>query len=189
MVKEPGHRILFSELMKGDDGVLFKLLTAQGMSDIEAAGAINRLVFDIRHSLQDGNNFDIEGLGTLSKNASNCIVFSQQTAATPMGFTNTTSSDATPIPTPHVSKSPKIDPDPNLKGLRYRKPRKMHGYSYYSGKKESKVDKLVVIAIIAAVLSIFAIAYGYYTSSHRAEIDKEIIINTDSLQKASEAER
>ncbi len=50
IVKAPGGEILFSELFKRDDGVLRGLLTAAGASEIEAAGAIDRLIFDLRHA-------------------------------------------------------------------------------------------------------------------------------------------
>ncbi len=189
-VKEPGHRILFSELMKGDDGVLRGALEAEGMNEIEAAGAVNRLVFDIRHAIQVGQPFTIEGLGSLTTNATGGVVFTQQAARTVAKRHNTADTtpntseseqDAEPIRTHKASKSTKIDPDPDLKGLRYRKPRKIHSYNYYTTKKENKIDKLVVIAIIAAVLSIFAIAYGYYTSSHRVPLDTETVVNTDSI--------
>ena len=38
IVKEPGRSILFSELLKRDDGVLRRLLSERGMNELEAAG-------------------------------------------------------------------------------------------------------------------------------------------------------
>lgn len=52
IVKEPGQSILFSELLKRDDGVLRGLLREQGMGDMEAAGEIDRLVFEVRHAVE-----------------------------------------------------------------------------------------------------------------------------------------
>ena len=63
IVKAPGGEILFSELFKRDDGVLRGLLTAAGASEIEAAGAIDRLIFDLRHAVQHGGVYLVAGLG------------------------------------------------------------------------------------------------------------------------------
>ena len=46
IVKEPGHAVLFSELLKRDDGVLRRLLSERGMNELEAAGEIDRFVFE-----------------------------------------------------------------------------------------------------------------------------------------------
>ena len=62
IVKAPGGEILFSELFKRDDGVLRGLLTAAGASEIEAAGAIDRLIFDLRHAVQHGGVYLVAGL-------------------------------------------------------------------------------------------------------------------------------
>ena len=67
IVKAPGGEILFSELFKRDDGVLRGLLTAAGASEIEAAGAIDRLIFDLRHAVQHGGVYLVAGLGTLDR--------------------------------------------------------------------------------------------------------------------------
>ena len=44
IVKEPGRSVVFSELLKRDDGVLRGLLRAGGMGELEAAGEIDRVV-------------------------------------------------------------------------------------------------------------------------------------------------
>ncbi|MDE5624369.1 MAG: hypothetical protein K2I62_07160, partial [Alistipes sp.] len=46
IVKEPGRSVLFSELLKRDDGVLRSLLVAGGVSELEAGGEIDRFVFE-----------------------------------------------------------------------------------------------------------------------------------------------
>jgi len=63
IAREPGKTLVFSELLKRDDGVLRGLLEAGGMNEIEAAGTVDRFVFDIRHALQNGNPYPVEGLG------------------------------------------------------------------------------------------------------------------------------
>lgn len=75
IVKEPGRSILFSELLKRDDGVLRGLLRDRGMSDLEAAGEIDRLVFEVRHAVERGGEYRLEGFGTLKPGPNGTIAF------------------------------------------------------------------------------------------------------------------
>ena len=75
MVKVPQQTILFSNLLKGDDGVLRKLLLEAGMSEIEAAGVVDRFVFEINYRLQNGGECLLRGFGRLSTNANGAITF------------------------------------------------------------------------------------------------------------------
>lgn len=63
IVKQPDGKILFSELLKRDDGVLRGLLCAEGMTELQAMGVINRLVFDVRDAVGRGDRFEVKGLG------------------------------------------------------------------------------------------------------------------------------
>ena len=54
IVKEPGVSIVFSELLKRDDGTLRRLLIDGGLSELEAAGEIDRFVFEVRHAVEHG---------------------------------------------------------------------------------------------------------------------------------------
>ena len=86
IVKAPGGEILFSELFKRDDGVLRGLLTAAGASEIEAAGAIDRLIFDLRHAVQHGGVYLVAGLGTFSAGANGTLTFAYDPQAGAAGF-------------------------------------------------------------------------------------------------------
>lgn len=63
IVKQPDGKILFSELLKRDDGVLRGLLCAQGMTEVQAMAVINRLVFDVRDAVGRGDRFEVPALG------------------------------------------------------------------------------------------------------------------------------
>ena len=65
IVKEPGVSIVFSELLKRDDGVLRGLLREAGVGELEAAGEIDRFVFEVRHAVQHGQEFRLDGFGVL----------------------------------------------------------------------------------------------------------------------------
>ncbi len=75
IVKEPGRSVLFSELLKRDDGVLRSLLVAGGVSELEAGGEIDRFVFEVRLAVQQGREFPLAGLGVLKPGPNETIAF------------------------------------------------------------------------------------------------------------------
>ena len=231
VAKEPGGPVLFTELMRRDDGVLRGLLCAGGMSELEAAGAVDRFVFEVRHAVQEGGEFRMEGLGTLRGGPEGTIVFlgearpavQSRTGAdegSASGVPNaepasgtvhaagavsaadssredeagkTTASGAVraaesgraagasasakaPVPAPDeterrtadaarrpaASVPSKLHPDPSVKGLRYGKPVKTtNAYAFVGSAPRRRVDRLILVAIAAAVVALAAIAYGY----------------------------
>ncbi len=74
IVKEPGQ-VLFTELLKRDDGVLRGELRTAGLNELEAAGEIDRFVFEVRHAVSRGEEYRAEGLGTLKPGPNGTIVF------------------------------------------------------------------------------------------------------------------
>lgn len=75
IVKQPAGIILFSDLMRGDDGVLRSLLMAYGVKELEANGMIDRFVFDIHHAINRGESYTIEGFGEFMASDNNSIKF------------------------------------------------------------------------------------------------------------------
>ena len=75
IVKEPGRSVVFSELLKRDDGVLRGLLRAEGMGELEAAGEIDRFVFEIRHAVEHGSEYRLEGFGVMKPGPNATIAF------------------------------------------------------------------------------------------------------------------
>ena len=75
IVKQPSGNIIFSDLMRGDDGVLRSLLVAYGMKEMEANGLIDRFVFDVHHAINRGERFTIENLGDFVGGDNNNIIF------------------------------------------------------------------------------------------------------------------
>lgn len=75
IAKVPGREVVFSEMMKRDDGVLRELLGREGMSEIEAAGAIDRFVFEIRHTAESDTVYRAEGLGVFAAGPNGTIRF------------------------------------------------------------------------------------------------------------------
>ena len=137
IVKEPGVSIVFSELLKRDDGVLRGLLREAGVGELEAAGEIDRFVFEVRHAAQHGQEFRLDGFGVLHPGPNGTIAFAYEprpaqpaasdTAAVPAGTQTAPAGQKPPkLPysEPRVSPSAKMNPDPSVRGLRYGKPPK-----------------------------------------------------------------
>ena len=78
IVKAQGGAILFSDLMRNDDGVLRSLLMAYGMKELEANGLIDRLVFEVRHATSRGESYTIDGLGDFTQGPNNTLTFRQK---------------------------------------------------------------------------------------------------------------
>ena len=64
MVKDTGD-LVFSDLLRNDDGVLSSLLLGRGMNDMEVAVMIDRFVFEVRHELDQYGYCRMGELGTL----------------------------------------------------------------------------------------------------------------------------
>ena len=78
IVKQPSGNIVFSELMRGDDGILCSLLKAYGLNDLEANGAIDRFVFEVRFATSKQNSYTIDNFGTFTPGPNNTITFKQK---------------------------------------------------------------------------------------------------------------
>lgn len=75
IVKQSSGVIRFTELIRNDDGILRSLLMAYGVKELEASGMIDRFVFEIRHAINQGETYSIEGLGEFSPGDNNTINF------------------------------------------------------------------------------------------------------------------
>lgn len=214
IVKEPGHAVLFSELLKRDDGVLRRLLSERGMNELEAAGEIDRFVFEVRHAAEHGGEYPLPGFGVLAAGPNGTVAFRYDPAPvsgtaspespaaetvgkeTPVGAAaaadGSGEAPAAPVRTPrvrpgrlteavkqafdepHVSPSAKLNPDPSVRGLRYgRPPKNTDAYTYVGRVPRRRTDRFIWIAVIAAVLALAAIGYGYYRDYRERQIEAE----------------
>ncbi|MCM1301607.1 MAG: hypothetical protein NC250_06380 [Alistipes senegalensis] len=108
LVKEPGRSIVFSELMKRDDGVLRGLLCNEGKNEIEAAGMIDRFVFEVRHAVENGTDYRIPGFGTFKPGLNGAIRFVCQSAERPVAALSS-GPDSQPIPKPIQEPEPMLN--------------------------------------------------------------------------------
>lgn len=202
IVKVPDGGVVFSELLRRDDGVLRALLVSeQGVTDLEAAGRIDRFVFEVRHTLEREGVYPINGFGRMTLSPVGAIVFHHEPVATsavgsasnqgPMSSAQTTAdsdpkaallfrqtrpekSASNEIAEPKISISPKREPESYVKGLRYGKPHKTtEGYTLVGSKSRRRVDKFLVIAVMVALLAVAAIVYGYLRRSAIEQQERE----------------
>ena len=191
IVKEPGRSVVFSELLKRDDGVLRGLLRAEGMGELEAAGEIDRFVFEIRHAVEHGAEFRLEGFGVMKPgpNATIAFAYEPQPEAEPVAEDEPAGAKRsslqpekvaeavkTAFAEPRVSTSAKMNPDPSVRGLRYGKPPKStDSYRYVDRAPRRRADRFIWIAVIAAVLAVAAIAFGLWRDAREKQADAEYI--------------
>lgn len=237
LVKEPTRELLFSELIRRDDGVLRRLLIEAGMSELAAQGEIDRFVFEVRHAVEEGKEYPVEGLGRFCAGANSTIAFrydpttrvaavsataepaeerpavvvaaaepeekpmpivESQTVEPTSTEEEISSSEASEDPAveehtveePHLTTSVKMNPAPYVKGLKsYGKPPKnTDAFTYVDRpQRRKKVDSFLVIAILAAVIALGAIAYGYYHDWQERRAEEQAIEALDALTTTDEA--
>lgn len=217
IVKAPGGEILFSELFKRDDEVLRGLLTAAGASEIEAAGAIDRLIFDLRHAVQHGGVYLVAGLGTFSAGANGTLAFAYDpqagaaagpasaapASAAPAGSAVETEASGEPAADRTVAsgaggsvgsnavgrgRTPRYEPDPCVKGLTYGRPVKTtDAYTFVGSKPARRIDAFLIVAIVAALLAVGVIVYGYVNDRRAKQMQAELMEEVSQSAAADEA--
>lgn len=75
IVKVPAQTILFSNLMKNDDGVLRGLLKNEGISELDAAALVDRFVFEVNYRLENSGVCALDGFGVLRSGANGTVTF------------------------------------------------------------------------------------------------------------------
>ncbi len=203
IVKQAGESVLFSELLKRDDGVLRELLKAEGRTELEAAGEIDRFVFEVRHAVEAGDSYVMDGLGAFRSGANATILF----AYTPQSSSALTADDAPRKPqcdperiaetvkhafdSSRMSPSIKMNPDPSLRGLRYGRPHKnTDAYAYVDRPPRRRMDRFVWFAIVAVLIAVAAIAFGYFSGTEEEAPSTEVVAPaTQSEQSASQSDQ
>lgn len=104
LVKEPGKSILFSELMKRDDGVLHGLLCARGMNEIEASGCIDRFVYEVRRAVEEGGTYPLPGFGTMQPGPNGTIAFVYEAAPAAIPVQPTVAAGPEPAEDPEAAR-------------------------------------------------------------------------------------
>ena len=179
IVKESGE-VVFSELLRTDDGVLTSLLLARGLSEMEAAVTIDRYKFNINHELHEYGYCQLDELGTLRAEGDDKKLKLYQLqplvrsvdavdeivpeVEIPHDTTTSTPEMATPA-TKEVESAEREGTDTTTTDATPKKP-------YVAPKrKRGGVDFIIVVAIIIVLGAIVAIGYGVYVSHIMPEVN------------------
>lgn len=174
IVKESGE-VLFSELLKTDDGVLRGLLAAGGLSELECAGIIDRFIFDVRNALSETGRFEMGGFGVLAKGGNGEIRFVSNDAKPVVDKPAAKPAPVLPKVGP-TAKTGVSQPDTNRVAMRPEPPANAAPHRRTEPKKRS-TDWFMIAAVIVLLAAVAVIVYGYFCS---AEQDDEAMM--DSLR-------
>ena len=160
VAKESGG-VLFSDLIKTDDGVLRSLLAEHGLGALAAAGAIDHFIFDARYALDEEGHFDMGALGTLVKGADGVVRLVQHevapTTVAPQTATEPTAAHQKPTqPTQPAGKS-----DTTTVRRAQKQPKS----------RRRGVDWFMIVAVVVLLAAIAVVGYAYYCSTEQAEAD------------------
>lgn len=156
IVKDDNQTVVFSELLRSDDGVLRGLIKGHGVGDIEAAGVIDRFVFEVRHTLDRHMPYKIGNWGTLRRNETGKIIF--------MSF-------RTPLQQPIPQQTPRPVFNTNVASQPTENKVEKRTNTGIDTEKESpkrratarrKPDIFMIVAVVVVVAAICAIAYGLF---------------------------
>lgn len=240
IVKVPAQTILFSNLIKNDDGVLRSLLHQSGISELDAAALIDKFVFEVNYRLDNSQVCALDGFGILRTGANGTISFTYNPMAKGEVLDGGASERLAEIEaqraTTVTEEEPQIEDDdegdvvidiaPRLvaepsvvveqtavveqaattepkatepkiaerrterrrndsdyvKGLRYGKGRKVvTGREGATSRKSSKSDLVIKIAIVAAVIAILALAYGFWNDMRNHKFMYEGLYDEQSV--------
>lgn len=81
IVKVPAQTILFSNLIKSDDGVLRAQLAQRGMSELDAAALIDRFVFEVNYRLEHSGVCALAAFGVLRAAQNGTVAFTYDRSA------------------------------------------------------------------------------------------------------------
>ncbi len=175
LVKESDQRILFSPLLKRDDGVLRELLLESGLKEMEVEVLINRLLFEVRYAVENADEYILVGLGSFKGDGGGSMIFTEWSevektiaeqdavAETSEDIAESTESAVEqPAMEPAVEplfeaesepQSEESEPEPVTE-------RKVARESAHR-KQRSSLDVWLVVAIAVAVLALGSILYGF----------------------------
>ncbi|MFI3318372.1 MAG: hypothetical protein SNH88_04200 [Rikenellaceae bacterium] len=154
LVKGNKGEVIFSSLLREDDGVLRSILTKECGNELEAAGRIDRFVFEVRHALcQEHKNYSIGELGDLHIGQSGNITLKQSGQIVEI----IKESPATPTPEPPANEQSVQMEEPPIftaQDERAAKPQRV------------KIDIFLVVAIAAILIAIGVIIFGYMVDNN-----------------------
>ena len=181
VVKDTGERI-FSDLLNSDDGVLISLLRDMGYNEMEAAGMVDRFIFEVRYDLDQYGYCRLGEVGTLRVEPETKVLklyppvsgeMPKQTPYVPQAIKEEVS--LCENPTSNVVAQEERSQEPETQsGQSQQQVAKPQSQKLRKSapKSRKKFDFVVTIAIIIVLAALVAIGYGWYVSQ-LSEVDDD----------------
>ena len=85
-------------------------------------------------------------------------------------------------------RTPRYEPDPCVKGLTYGRPVKTtDAYTFVGSKPARRIDAFLIVAIVAALLAVGVIVYGYVNDRRAKQMQAELMEEVSQSAAAGEA--
>ena len=85
-------------------------------------------------------------------------------------------------------RTPRYEPDPCVKGLTYGRPVKTtDAYTFVGSKSARRIDAFLIVAIVAALLAVGVIVYGYVNDRRAKQMQAELMEEVSQSAAADEA--
>ncbi len=208
MVKESGE-LVFSDLLRTDDGVLTSLLRSRGFNEMETAVTIDRFIFEVRHELEKYGYCLLGEVGTLRVEPVTKILRLYPPVKGTVEF----------VEEPFVPKlviseeSEAVDPEkstetePSVQGvlalydepkteeknvaeekISTPQPEEEHAENVApstvapqpKAKRRMKFDLVMVVAVAVLLMALAAIAYGIYVATPSDYASEEVMAQDDA---------
>ncbi len=187
VVKESGE-VLFSELLKADDGVLHALLATEGLGELERDGAIDRLIFEVKYALEHGGVCTFGTLGRFERGANGAAVFSGNIGNVPCDEAPAQPAGEVPAAEPKRIVAEPAPAEPVRRSLTdlYRDeeepavaaqvaaPQPKGGVEPEAPRRKRGTDWFIVIAVAVLLAALAVIGYGYWCSRFAGDDDAEM---------------
>ncbi len=152
ITKGSQDEILFSEFVKGDDGVLRRLLQARAeVDESEAQRMVDEFVGSIHDCLRGGESYEVEGVGRLYMQGG-AVCFES------VGESQVIDSILDTLSTPEESVSEPVikEEEPIEESIEESRTH------YVESEAKPKYDVWLVVAIVVMSVAIIALLYGFF---------------------------
>lgn len=170
--------VIFSELMKKQDGVLRELIKKElSVDDLTADALIDRFCYDVRDRLRESGACVFANYGTLCAERDGSLRFLE----------------SVPEPEPEPEPEPDDEPIANARELSLEKTNSARRNVAASSCEDASsrkpgrgTDKIMIAAVVVIALAVLALLYGWYVSTlssqeedsskvERIEVDPSLI--------------
>ena len=210
MVKESGE-LVFSDLLRTDDGVLTSLLRSRGLNEMETAVTIDRFVFEVRHELEQYGYCRLGDVGTLRVEPDTKVlrlyppvkgqveyvakpfipeptlaheVKAAEPVATPINTEPSVQGVLSLYDEPKTEENSVVEKESPAPQPENVKPQIETEKPQPKAKRRVKFDLVMVVAVAVLLMALAAIAYGIYVATPSDYASEEVMAKDDAEMDA-----